>query len=461
MALNWKELDLLLSEMPLKDSFIQDITEHSVHSFTLSLFNNNSKSWLMYVEIATPHSRICMTNHMRKKSQSMQRFTQYMKAHIRGKRIVDIIPLKYDRAFFLILQGHEEQYKMLFRLYSGPGANIIVLDSNNTILELLFRRPKRDEVKGKTLLVEEKTEEGKAYSVRPFSTPTFNEYIDERESESDKEEKRDEYLSILEERKNKSIAESLEKERKLNERLKKTENYEETKKAADLFSTSLYLYKKGMDNITLHDWESDKDVTISLDKTLSATENLSKLYERYRKDKTTYTLALGEKEKCIKEREEIISAYNSLLSSPFERIKKAVNGDKVKEEKLIPGRAGLYVKSHDWLLIVGRNAKENDQILRTSTRGSDIWLHTRDFAGGYVIIKAQKDKTVPLPVLLDAAYLAIFFSKARKNNKADLYYTYVKYLKRIKGAKLGLIIPTQEKNLTVTLDEERVRKLLE
>ena len=35
MALNWKELDLLLSEMPLKDSFIQDITEHSVYSLLI------------------------------------------------------------------------------------------------------------------------------------------------------------------------------------------------------------------------------------------------------------------------------------------------------------------------------------------------------------------------------------------------------------------------------------------
>jgi predicted ribosome quality control (RQC) complex YloA/Tae2 family protein len=87
-------------------------------------------------------------------------------------------------------------------------------------------------------------------------------------------------------------------------------------------------------------------------------------------------------------------------------------------------------------------------------------MHTRDFAGGYVIIKAQKNKTVPLNILLDGGYLAVFFSKARKNNRADLYYTPVKYLRRIKGAKTGLIIPTQEKNLTVELDEKRVKKLL-
>ena len=111
-------------------------------------------------------------------------------------------------------------------------------------------------------------------------------------------------------------------------------------------------------------------------------------------------------------------------------------------------------------MIIGRTAKENDHILRRETRGSDIWMHTRDFAGAYVIIKAKKGKTVPLPVLLDAASLAIHYSKAKKNGRADLYYTEVKYLRRAKVGKTGLVIPTQERNLHAVLDEKRVKEIL-
>ena len=50
--------------------------------------------------------------------------------------------------------------------------------------------------------------------------------------------------------------------------------------------------------------------------------------------------------------------------------------------------------------------------------------------------------------------------EARKNGKADLYYTQVKYLRRVKGGKTGLVLPTQEKNLNATEDEERVRRIL-
>ncbi|MFA7112708.1 MAG: hypothetical protein WC115_04130, partial [Sphaerochaeta sp.] len=71
-----------------------------------------------------------------------------------------------------------------------------------------------------------------------------------------------------------------------------------------------------------------------------------------------------------------------------------------------------------------------------------------------------KNKTVPLEVLLDAANLAIVFSKAKKEGKADLYYTQVKHLRRAKGGKTGLVLPTQEKNLSVTLDETRLARLL-
>jgi predicted ribosome quality control (RQC) complex YloA/Tae2 family protein len=111
---------------------------------------------------------------------------------------------------------------------------------------------------------------------------------------------------------------------------------------------------------------------------------------------------------------------------------------------------GLTIQSGQFTLLVGRNAKENDELLRRYARGNDYWMHTRDVPGGYVFIKYLKNKTVPLEVLLDAANLAIVFSKAKKEGKADLYYTQVKHLRRAKGGKTGLVLPTQEKNLSVT-----------
>ncbi|MDY4611956.1 MAG: hypothetical protein SPD11_15210, partial [Sphaerochaetaceae bacterium] len=56
--------------------------------------------------------------------------------------------------------------------------------------------------------------------------------------------------------------------------------------------------------------------------------------------------------------------------------------------------------------------------------------------------------------------LALVFSKAKNAGKADLYYTQVKYLRRAKDGKTGLVLPTQEKNLAIQLDEKRLARLL-
>ncbi|MBQ7282446.1 MAG: hypothetical protein IJR16_06680, partial [Spirochaetales bacterium] len=65
-----------------------------------------------------------------------------------------------------------------------------------------------------------------------------------------------------------------------------------------------------------------------------------------------------------------------------------------------------------------------------------------------------------LEVLLDAANIAVLYSKGRNNSSVDLYYTQVKYLRRAKDGKTGLVLPTQEKNLTIKPDPARIARLL-
>ena len=463
MSINWKELELLLSELPLEGSYIQKITEHDFHSFTLHLFSKEEKSWLLYSEIATPKTRICRTDKIREKSRKNQRFVQYLKAHIIGKKITGVRQAPFDRAFTLQLKGSEEELYMIFRLFSGPSANVIITDSSMKILELMFRRPERGECEGNTLQTEERTEEGtRHFTVRDYDTPTFNEFIDSSFDKAEYQDKKSDAIRSLEDKRDKEISDIEERLRKQREKESNSSHYDEDRKLADLLQSNIYMIKRGMDHVTLRDWSNDRDVTISLDPALSANENLERFYQRYRKNKKAFELSKEEIAKLERELEERNEYYSALLSgdSSLSKLKKAIQMNENKPSHLRDGKPGLYAESEGWTLIIGRNAKENDAILRTEARGNDIWLHTRDFAGGYIIIKTRRDKTVPLSVLLDAASLAIHFSKARSSNKADLYYTEVKYLKRIKGAKIGLIIPTQERNLHAVLDEERIRRLL-
>jgi predicted ribosome quality control (RQC) complex YloA/Tae2 family protein len=122
-------------------------------------------------------------------------------------------------------------------------------------------------------------------------------------------------------------------------------------------------------------------------------------------------------------------------------------------------RPGLSFRRGDWLIMVGRDAAENDALLRRHVKGGDLWLHVRDFPGSYVFIKQRSGKSFPLEIMLDAGNLAIFYSKGRNNGEGDLFYTPVKYLRRAKNGPKGLVLPTQEKNLHIKLDEKRLREL--
>lgn len=460
MSLNWRELELLLSELPLEGSWIQKITEHDVHSFTLSMYSREERAWLLYFEIATPSSRVCRTGIMRKKSKNPQRFSQYLKAHIIGRRVEYVRQLPYDRAFILSLTNSEDRIRLLVRLFSGIGANIIVLDDEDTILELMYRRPQRGEDTGQKLLIEERTGEGnKSYSVRAWEGPSFNYFIDTADTATTEEEKREDLLKKLSEKRDKELSALNDRLRRQEERIEKTSGFEETLHCADLLSASVWKVRKGMDEVTLEDWDGSS-VSIPLDPALSPNENLEKLYARYRKDKRTNELAAEEAERTREEIAQTAAKYEALLEEG--------SVDKMQKEQAKPqqgrkeddGKPGVRVTIGGFDVIIGRTGKENDEILRREARGSDLWMHTRDYAGAYVIIKAKKGKTVPLSVLLDAGSLAIHYSKAKKNGKADLYYTYVKYLRRVKDGKTGLVLPTQEKNLSVTLDERRVKEIL-
>ena len=460
--LNWREVHLLLSELPLVDSYIQKVTEHDFHSFTLSLFHREEKAWLLYVESGTKDARFCRTDRIRRKSDKAQRFTQYMRSHLVGARITDVIPFPYDRAFILVLERNEERINLLFRFYSGSGANIMVLDGENRIEELLFRRPARGEVKGEEVTIEFRESEGdRTFEVRPYEGDSFNEWIDRYYQDKDREESRELYIERIIRKRDRELSEIRSSISGYEKRLKVTEHYDESRKLGDLMSANLHRMKKGMDSVTLEDWETGNTVTVALDPKKDPKENLLSLYDRYQKDRKTHEKTLQSLESEKELLEERSAHYLKLLEPDVDlgrlrRESQNTPSEKTQERKY----HGLEIESHGFTLIVGRNSRENDQILRHDARGNDYWMHTRDYSGGYVVMKVQRGKSVPLEVLLDAANLAIHYSRAKKEGRADLYYTEVKYLRRAKNGKEGLVLPTQERNLHVVLDEDRVRKLI-
>lgn len=122
-------------------------------------------------------------------------------------------------------------------------------------------------------------------------------------------------------------------------------------------------------------------------------------------------------------------------------------------------------------LRVGRSSKESAQLLDHFAKGNDFWFHVRGYPGSHVIVRPNAGKqgkvkqgvVLQQDVLLSAAHLAAFYSKAAGEKQIEISYTQVKFLHREK--KRGKITSSkvlmrQEKNFVLRYDSDLVKKLL-
>jgi predicted ribosome quality control (RQC) complex YloA/Tae2 family protein len=79
--------------------------------------------------------------------------------------------------------------------------------------------------------------------------------------------------------------------------------------------------------------------------------------------------------------------------------------------------------------------------------------------GAHVVIKtAGRPEEVPQEVLEQAARLAAYYSKGRDSTKVPVMFTKVKYLRKPKGAKPGLVLVRREEGtLLVPPEAEEAR----
>lgn len=470
MSLNWKELDLIISELDFEGSRLQGVIQHNFHSLSWIFYSSKRGKWTLYTEIGTNHSRIHESTGKTSppqysKTKKLQRFVQYCRANIEGGKVLESKTIFGDRIFILKLSSDNKIYNIFFRLYSGSGANIIITDENYTILESLFRRPNRSEISGDVLKYPEEKADNNKFQIRKrIEDISFNKQIEKEYGKISTELTLEQLVEKLELQKSKVLKKSEGNATALQRKLKANENYEESKLFAELLSSNIYLIKAHSDSIIVDNWTNGEKCEIKLNSKLTPSENIDDYFEKYKRAKKTYFSNLESYNEALKSYEKEKDYYNKLLTlsgnegADIRRLQKALEATTTSkvEEKI---KVGLSFTSNKFTILVGRNAKENDQLLRKFVKGNDWWMHTRDFPGGYVFIKNQKDKTIPLEVILDAANLAILYSKAKNAGVADLYYTQVKYLRRAKNGPLGLVLPTNEKNLHVTLDDKRVSNL--
>src|SRR5437762_7109557 len=99
---------------------------------------------------------------------------------------------------------------------------------------------------------------------------------------------------------------------------------------------------------------------------------------------------------------------------------------RAEKPKRIPGTR-RYRSADGFEILVGRAAKDNDNLTFKVAKPNDLWLHAADYPGSHVIVRNATRKELPHRTLIEAAQLAAYFSQANKDPKVDIHYTERKF----------------------------------
>jgi predicted ribosome quality control (RQC) complex YloA/Tae2 family protein len=133
------------------------------------------------------------------------------------------------------------------------------------------------------------------------------------------------------------------------------------------------------------------------------------------------------------------------------RTKTAPRAKASKRDSAEKGRALRRYRSSDgYEIVVGRGARENDELTFRVARSYDTWMHAADYPGSHVVVRARgRDEPVPHRTLVEAARLAAHFSRAGKDAKVAVNYTQRKFVSKPRGAAPGLVYLSSFRTLLV------------
>lgn len=118
-----------------------------------------------------------------------------------------------------------------------------------------------------------------------------------------------------------------------------------------------------------------------------------------------------------------------------------------------------YSSPGGFVVLVGRNNKQNDVLSHQIAKPGDVWMHVRGMPGSHTVIRVPAGQQPEQRDLQYAADLAAWFSKGREAGKVDVIVARAEHLKKFKGAKPGQVLVTQEEANIVARPRESVAAL--
>jgi len=150
----------------------------------------------------------------------------------------------------------------------------------------------------------------------------------------------------------------------------------------------------------------------------------------------------------------LLEIKDELIGEGYIEVKK----NEKKKKKAVLSLPNEFLSTDGFTIYAGKNNRQNEQLTLKDSNKNDLWFHIRNAAGSHVVIKTE-GREVTDTAIVEAATIAAHYSKRSKDTKADIDYTFIKYVKKPNGAKPGMVIYDNFKGITVEPDGELIEKL--
>lgn len=104
--------------------------------------------------------------------------------------------------------------------------------------------------------------------------------------------------------------------------------------------------------------------------------------------------------------------------------------------------------SHGFVVLVGRNARQNEEVTFQHGAADDLWLHARGVPGAHVLIKTD-GRPVPEETIRFAASLAAYYSRARTSSRVAVDVTQRRHVRRVRRGRPGMVTYSHESTVFV------------
>jgi len=389
------------------------------------------------------------TRDLEKQSVALNAFGQMMRSKLSGAHVVEISKDPLDRIVRLTLRSEEIIFRRLVIQLTGRTADLFLLDELNRIVAVLrepgqtrihdFYQPPPRPLKEPAGVLRLEPGPPSAQLAKYFSVLDAAKVFDAK-------------AKTIRSRVTKSIRQQKTLQEHLRGDLLRHGDPEEHKRTGDLLLANIATAERDGNKVRLVDYYADGApvIEIEVDEHRTLQEEAAARFRQYTKakhaadeiaerlkqiDRDTANLdrRLQQLDAIIQSRDEAaLETFEKPAPAPKVTAKKSAKPEKISGVR-------RYLSTDGYEILVGRAARDNDNLTFRIAQPNDLWMHTGDYPGSHVVVRNPTRKEIPQRTIIEAAQLAGKFSQASEDAKVVVHYTERKFLSKPKGAAPGLV----------------------